>query len=185
MVGVPAGHAWLWEAGPRLGAGWGWMRLWVGRTAEEDCLRGRTEVTGGRGLGSGPSGGWCSSRHLSRPTRSPRRAERGARAVGLGFRLLLSPGRLRCLVVTGPVNFLCLPPALLSPGVHVPSSLPSLKSVSTVTCSMRPLLTTLPDVSTPTTVRLSLCLCRVVFPGALVPSHDRIYVAETGQTDAA
>lgn len=52
-----------------------------------------------------------------------------------------APGTSRMSCHHRAVHVACLPPTLLSPGVHVPSSLPSLRSVSAVAFSTRPLLT--------------------------------------------
>lgn len=85
----------------------------------------------------------------------PLREEGVEPLIGLGFHLKLSLRQLRCLVTTGPVHVLCPPPALSSRGVHVPSSLPSLRSVSTATSSRKPLLTAHLSGSPPVSTVLS------------------------------
>lgn len=157
-------------------------RATAGRRARAGSRVGLDEAPGREGgsdRATGPGLGRI-GRLAQRPTLV---AEGGARGACRGVEVppVRPPGWLGCLAIVGPARPLCLPPALWLPGVHAGS--PPLPQIPVIVAGpLRPLLTTLSDVSAPCHGQFTLCLRPVVFPGALVPFHDRIYVAEPRPT---
>lgn len=160
------------------------MRLRVGRAAGDVCLRGRDRVGGTTWTGLGPVGRLVQLQTLVRAHSVPPegRARGTSRGIGIPPAAVAGAARMPCHHRACAFS---LPPAPLSPGVHVPSSQPSLKSVSTVAGSMRPLLTTLSEVSTPPLSGYPCASTGSSFPGLWSPSKVECMSLKPGRRGPA